>query len=162
MTHGTFNGYRKGCRCDECRRAKAEHAARYPWKPKPKRAQRVSRRPPLEPVASLARPSVSRALDRTPRVPGPQPENFHGLAHGASSDRLVIPDAEQLAEIVYEGNQHLTERDRPAVLDYSIAQIRAWRFAHYLERLGDFDSKGRVRPAVEYLRRWLQPVSYTH
>jgi hypothetical protein len=68
----------------------------------------------------------------------------------------VIPDAEQLVEIVYDGNRHLSDRDRPAVLDYSIAQIRAWRFAAYLERVGDFDSKGRIRPAVEQLRKWLQ------
>ena len=89
-------------------------------------------------------------------MPGPQPENFHGLAHGASSARLVIPDAEELTEIVYGLNPYLGDRDRPAVLDYSIAQIRAWRFAHYLERVGDFDSKGRIRPAVEQLRKWLQ------
>lgn len=104
-------------------------------------------------VAERKKPS--RYLDRTPGLRS-QPGNFHTLAHGARSDRLVIPDAEELAEIIYQGNQHLTERDRPAVLDYSIAQIRAWRFAHYLERVGDFDSKGRIRPAVEQLRKWLQ------
>jgi hypothetical protein len=98
----------------------------------------------------------SRYLDRSPKGPGPQPGNFHTLAHGANSERLVVPDAEQLAEIVFEDNGHLLERDWPAVLDYSIAQIRAWRFAHYLERVGDFDSKGRIRPAVEQLRKWLQ------
>jgi hypothetical protein len=104
-------------------------------------------------------PRPSRYLDRTPPAKGsptPQPGNFHTLAHGANSERLVIPDAEQLADMIFEGNGHLCDRDRPAVLDYSIAQIRAWRFAHYLERVGDFDSKGRIRPAVEQLRKWLQ------
>jgi hypothetical protein len=105
-------------------------------------------------VAAAKRPG--RYLDRTPRGPGPQVGNFHTLAHGANSERLVIPDAEQLADEVFELNRHLADRDRPAVLDYAIAQIRAWRFAHYLERVGDFDSKGRIRPAVEQLRKWLQ------
>jgi hypothetical protein len=104
----------------------------------------------------VPRAKTSRYLDRTPRGPGPQPGNFHTLAHGANSERLVIPDAEQLAEMVFDGNMHLCDRDRPAVIDYAIAQIRAWRFAHYLERVGDFDSKGRIRPAVEQLRKWLQ------
>lgn len=105
-------------------------------------------------MAASKRPS--KYLDRTPRGPGPQPGNFHTLAHGALSERLVIPDAEELTEAIYGLNPYLGDRDRPAVLDYSIAQIRAWRFAHYLERVGDFDSKGRIRPAVEQLRKWLQ------
>jgi hypothetical protein len=104
----------------------------------------------------VPRAKANRYLDRTPRGPGPQPGNFHTLAHGANSERLVIPDAEALGEMVFEGDMHLCDRDRPAVIDYAIAQIRAWRFAHYLERVGDFDSKGRIRPAVEQLRKWLQ------
>lgn len=59
-----------------------------------------------------------------------------------------------------------------AVLRWAVAEIRWRRVEVWLERNGEFDSKGRVRPAVEVSRKWqqraetaasrlgLDPVSY--
>jgi hypothetical protein len=90
------------------------------------------------------------------RRPPPTPVgNLYAATHAAFSDRFVLPDADQLSQIVYAHAPHLGENDYLAVRDYSIAQIRCWRIADWLERNGDFDAKNRVRPAVEALRRWL-------
>ena len=82
--------------------------------------------------------------------------SFRQTLGNTYQDLGLLPDAQQLADLVFEENRHLSERDRAAVLDYAIAQIRAWRFEVWLDRNGEFDSKGRVRPAVEHSRKWLQ------
>jgi hypothetical protein len=114
---------------------------------------------------------VSRYLDRTPPGPGPQPGNFHTLAHGANCDRLVLPDAEALARWAVEEYPHLAGYP-DAVLRWAVAEIRWRRIEAWLEKNGEFDSKARIRPAVEVSRKWqqraetaasrlgLDPVSY--
>jgi hypothetical protein len=78
-------------------------------------------------------------------------------ARGRSfSHELVLPDADTLAGRIVEEVGHLTAADFPAVRDYAIAQLRAWHLAEYLEQHGDFDARGRPRPALELLRRWLE------
>jgi hypothetical protein len=81
---------------------------------------------------------------------------MRAVTHGTFVDRIVLPDADELVAILYAEIPHLAENDYLAVRDYAIAQIRAWRLASWLEKHGDFDARGRVRPAVEQLRRWLE------
>jgi hypothetical protein len=100
------------------------------------------------------RDSGTTPVRRSP--PPPPAGNLRSLKHGAFSPHLVIPDADELTETIYDEISHLTDADYPAVRDFSIAQVRAWRLAAYLERNGDFDSRGRPRPALEHLRRWLE------
>jgi hypothetical protein len=89
--------------------------------------------------------------------PPPAPRaNYRALTHAAFSDRIVMPDADWLTEVVVAENGHLTDHDLFAVRDYAIAQVRAWRLAAWLERNGEFDARGRPRPALELLRRWLE------
>lgn len=89
--------------------------------------------------------------------PPPAPSgNLRAATHAAFSDRIVLPDADRLVEIVFAENQHLADHDYLAVRDFAIAQVRVWRLAAWLERNGDFDKRGRVRPALEQLRRWLE------
>ena len=61
-----------------------------------------------------------------------------------------------LSSCCIEHFPHLTDLDSAAVRDYAVTQVGVWRFAAYVERNGQFDGKGHVRPAVEYLRRWLE------
>jgi hypothetical protein len=69
---------------------------------------------------------------------------------------LDLPAADALAARIVGEVGHLTAADFPAVRDYAIAQLRVWRLAEYLEHHGDFDARGRPRPALELLRRWLE------
>jgi hypothetical protein len=90
-------------------------------------------------------------------LPPPAPVgNLRAATHAAFSDRIVMPDADLLADAVFAENWHLADQDALAVRDYAIAQVRAWRLAAWLERNGDFDKRGRPRPALEQLRRWLE------
>jgi len=82
--------------------------------------------------------------------------NAVAVSHGAYSDRLVDPEAEALLVRVLEHNPHLTAQDIPAAMDYAITLARAWRLESWLTRVGDLDSKGRVRPGVETVRKWLE------
>ncbi len=85
----------------------------------------------------------------------PQYGNLYTLGHGAYSDALVLPESDALAEQALERVPHLSETDRIAVRDWAIAQIRVWRLAAYVEKHGEFDAKGRIRPALDHLRRWM-------
>lgn len=69
---------------------------------------------------------------------------------------VSLPEADELAARILNEVGHLVESDFPAVRDYAVAQLRAWRLAEYLENNGDFDGSGRPRPALELLRRWLE------
>lgn len=91
--------------------------------------------------------------------PPPRPAergNLRAAIHGARSVQLVMPAADALCEILYAEVPHLADADALAVRDYAIAQIRAWRFAAWVEENGEFAGRGAVRPAVEQLRRWLE------
>lgn len=91
--------------------------------------------------------------------PPPRPAergNLRAAVHGARSVQLVMPAADALAEILYAEVPHLAAEDALAVRDYCIAQIRAWRFAAYIEEHGEFAGRGAVRPAVGQLRVWLE------
>jgi len=92
--------------------------------------------------------------DRTPApVPGPQPGNLHALGHGAYSSQIVIPKADEFAAWVLETYSHLRLEDGPAVRNYAVVQVQAWLVAGWVEEHGVFDSKHRIRPAVELMRK---------
>jgi len=77
------------------------------------------------------------------------------MTHGAFAARVVIPDADELVELLYREVPHLRDEDFLAVRDYSICQVQAWRLASWLDEHGAFDSRNRPRPALDVLRRWL-------
>jgi hypothetical protein len=78
------------------------------------------------------------------------------MTHGAYAGSLIEPDASALVDELYARHEHLTERDLFAVRDYALAQARVWRIQVWLDKNSDFDSKGRLRPAVEQQRRWME------
>jgi hypothetical protein len=84
-----------------------------------------------------------------------EPGNLRALKHGAKSARLVVPEATDLADQVLAEVAHLTECDRPAVMAWALAEVKAWRLATWLEQEGDFDSEGNTRSALNDLRMWL-------
>lgn len=67
----------------------------------------------------------------------------------------MLPDADELVEILFREVPHLRDDDYLAVRDYAICQVRVWRLSAWLDANGDFDRRSRPRPALELLRRWL-------
>lgn len=102
--------------------------------------------------------------DRPPRGyswPPAEAGNTLALKHGALS-RYVIPEADELARAVLEAEEvapHLTPADAPAVRDWAIAQVRAWRLAVWIEANGELDAKGNPRPALKALSDWISRAS---
>lgn len=99
--------------------------------------------------------------DRLPQrrraLPPPAPVgNLRAATHRCFSARFLIPDADELVEILYSEVPHLRDEDYLAVRDYAICEARVWRLEAWLAKNGDFDSRGRPRPALELQRRWLE------
>lgn len=89
-------------------------------------------------------------------LPPPAPAgNLRAGTHLAFSARFVIPDADELVEVLYREVPHLRDEDYLAVRDFAISQVRVWRLEAWLAKNGDFDGRGRPRPALELQRRWL-------
>ncbi len=80
--------------------------------------------------------------------------NLVGLRHGAMS-RFALAEADELAADLVEFVPHLGPADAPAIRDYAIAQVRAWRLAAWVEKHGELDGKGKPIPALAALREWL-------
>ncbi len=83
-----------------------------------------------------------------------EPGNLVGLRHGAMS-RYALAEADELAADLCEHVPHLGPADAPAIRDYAIAQVRAWRLAAWVEEHGELDGKGVPIPALAALREWL-------
>jgi hypothetical protein len=89
-----------------------------------------------------------------------KPGNLLAVKHGAYSDRLVLPFAEDLlAELAPAFPDYLQEpKYRPAVLRHVVTLARIARLSAWLEdQAGDgvpeVDGKGRVRGAMDLLER---------
>ncbi len=83
-----------------------------------------------------------------------EPGNLVGLRHGAMS-RYALAEADELAADLCEHVPHLGPADAPAIRDFAIAQVRAWRLAAWVEVHGELDGKGKPIPALAALREWL-------
>lgn len=99
---------------------------------------------------------VSKRRPDEARPPSPPAGNLRAVKHGVFSARLVSDDVDRLVERLFDQNPHLIPQDEFAVRGYAIAEVCAVRLAAYLERNGEFDARGRVRPAVDLLRRYLE------
>lgn len=95
--------------------------------------------------------------DDTPRA-GAEEGNLRGVSHGANSDRLIGPRAEEIAGMVFESNAHIDRaRDYAAVMRYASTLARIERVYDWLDEQPDsvFANGGSVsHPVYGRLERW--------
>jgi len=90
------------------------------------------------------------------KSPPPVPRgNLRAVKHGAFAQSLVLPEMDALVEKLMAEFDHLTERDYFAVRGFAICEVKVLRLTAWLEQNGDFDARGRLRPAHHALRHWL-------